>query len=380
MPRRRRSNRIGLVFLAMMTLICVVGAGLFFGAYYLSQSVKQEIGASEINLNPIEQLSYSIRLYLNRSNLTEAVDPAGQSIPFRIDLGENVNSIAFRLQETGLVRSGEALRLYLIYSGLDKGIQAGNYQLSPAMNAIQIAHAIQDATPSEITFNILPGWRLEEIAAALETSGLEFNQADFLKAVKKPSKALLPSGFPQIKSLEGFMFPGEYQVKRDVSLNSFLKTVLNRFDEQVTPEMWDAFTHQGLSLPEAVTLASIVERESMVTDEQPMIASVFYNRLAQGMKLESDPTVQYAVGYNKSQKTWWTNPLSTEDLQFDSPYNTYLNTALPPGPISSPGLSALEAVAYPAETPYLFFRAQCDGSGRHNFARTFEEHLSNTCP
>jgi UPF0755 protein len=129
-----------------------------------------------------------------------------------------------------------------------------------------------------------------------------------------------------------------------------------------------------------VALASIVERESMETEEQPLIASVFYNRLAQGMKLESDPTVQYAVGYNEAQKTWWTNPLSTADLQHDSPYNTYLFAGLPPGPISSPSLSALQAVAYPAETPYLFFRAQCDGSGRHNFARTYKEHVKNTCP
>ena len=380
MSKRSKSNFYGLIILVITGLVCVVITGFFFGVNVLSRSVVQEIGAPGIELSQLEQISYSFSLYLNRSNLTEPVDPAGQPIPFQINLGDGVSSIAFRLQEIGLVRNAEAFRLYLIYSGLDKGIQAGDYQLSPAMNAMQLANSIQDATPSEITFNILPGWRLEEIGAALKTSGLEFTQADFLKVVRPPAKALLPSGFPGIKSLEGFMFPGEYQVKRGITLDSFLVTVLNRFDEQVTPEMRDAFKHQGLSLPEAVTLASIVERESMLTEEQPMIASVFYNRLAQGMKLESDPTVQYAAGYNKSQKTWWTNPLSAADLQHDSPYNTYLIAGLPPGPISSPGLSALQAVAYPAETPYLFFRAQCDGSGRHNFSRTYDEHLNNTCP
>ncbi|MBE3143421.1 MAG: endolytic transglycosylase MltG, partial [Planctomycetes bacterium] len=347
---------------------------------YLSRSVVQEIGAPGIELNPLEQMSYSFRLYLNRSNLIEPADPTGQPIPFQIDLGEPVGSIAFRMQEIGLIRNADAFRLYLIYSGLDKGIQAGNYQLSPTMNAMQIANAFQDATPSELTFNILPGWRLEEIGAALKTSGLEFSQEEFMKAARRPAKALLPSSFTGLKSLEGFMLPGEYQFKRDISLDSFLVIILQRFDEQVTPEIREAFKRQGLSLQEAVALASIVERESMVTEEQPLIASVFYNRLAQGMKLESDPTVQYAVGYNEAQKTWWTNPLSTADLQHDSPYNTYLNAGLPPGPISSPSLSALQAVAYPAETPYLFFRAQCDGSGRHNFARTYEEHSKNTCP
>jgi UPF0755 protein len=117
----------------------------------------------------------------------------------------------------------------------------------------------------------------------------------------------------------------------------------------------------------------------VVEDEMPLIASVFYNRLAVGWKLESDPTVQYALGYNEAQGTWWTNPLSAADLQVDSPY-TYVYSGLPPGPIANPGLAALKAVAFPAQTPYYYFRAACDGSGRHLFAETFDEHLGNACP
>ncbi len=111
----------------------------------------------------------------------------------------------------------------------------------------------------------------------------------------------------------------------------------------------------------------------------PMIASVFINRLNVGMKLDSDPTVQYAIGFNKEQNTWWTNPLNLDDLKIDSPYNTYLNTKLPPGPIANPGLEALQAVAFPARTPYFFFRAACDGSGRHLFSKTYDEHIHNEC-
>ncbi len=154
--------------------------------------------------------------------------------------------------------------------------------------------------------------------------------------------------------------------------------MVDEFNEQVIP-LESAFERQGLDLREAVILASIVEKEAVLAEEQPMIASVFLNRLELGMRLESDPTVQYAIGYTTDQQTWWKNPLTGVDLQFDSPYNTYLYAGLPPGPIGNPGLSALRAVAFPAQTGYLYFRAACDGSGRHSFAQTFEEHLANGC-
>ncbi len=117
----------------------------------------------------------------------------------------------------------------------------------------------------------------------------------------------------------------------------------------------------------------------MVDDEKPEIASVFYNRLQIGMRLESDPTVQYAVGYNTEQKTWWTNPLNADQLQIDSPYNTYVYQDLPPTPICMPSQLAIQAVISPKITPYYFFRASCDGSGRHLFSETYEQHLNNAC-
>ena len=139
------------------------------------------------------------------------------------------------------------------------------------------------------------------------------------------------------------------------------------------------FMNQGLTIYQAVTLASIIQREAIVEEEMPLIASVFLNRLAASKNLAADPTVQYALGYNESQQTWWTNPLSAEDLQIDSPYNTYLYAGFPPTPISNPGLNALRSVAFPAQTPYYYFRAACDDTGRHLFSETFEEHLQNAC-
>ena len=126
-------------------------------------------------------------------------------------------------------------------------------------------------------------------------------------------------------------------------------------------------------------MASIVERESILDEEMPLIASVFINREKIGMKLDSDATVQYALGYNQIQGTWWTNPLSSQDLQVNSPFNTYQNSGLPPAAISNPSLAAIQSIAFAADTPYYYFRARCDGSGFHNFAVTFEEHLSNGC-
>jgi UPF0755 protein len=154
---------------------------------------------------------------------------------------------------------------------------------------------------------------------------------------------------------------------------------LEEFNKAVTPKMRKAFQKNGLSLEQAVILASMVEKEAILPKEGPIIASVFYNRLAAGMKLESDPTVQYAIGYIQGSETWWKNPLSLSDLQVDSGYNTYQNSGLPPAPICNPGLSALNSVAFPASTNYYYFRATCDLSGKHSFSTSFEEHLKNAC-
>jgi UPF0755 protein len=381
MRRRRRSYSSFLTLLILTGVVCLfIGVLFFWGLNSLSRQAVQTFGPPGIELNAVEQMTYSARLFMNEKNLMEPLDLSGQEQTFEVEMGESVNSIAFRLQEMEIIRNSNAFRLYLIYAGLDKSIQAGKYQLSPALNAIQIARRMQDATPSEVTFQILPGWRLDEIAAALPTSGLQFTPESFLKVARRPDASILPAGFPNLKSLEGFILPGEYHLKRDIPLEAFLVTVLQQFDEQVPQDMRDAYKQHGLKLTEAVALASMVQREAMVEDEQPIIASVFYNRLAEGMRLESDPTVQFALGYNKKQATWWTNPLSSDDLQIDSPYNTYLNGGLPPGPICNPGISALRAVAYPAETSYYYFRARCDGSGKHSFAKTYQEHLQNACP
>jgi len=323
-------------------------------------------------------VQYSALLLWYDGLLTQPLDGSGAEQSFTIEIGEAVGSVANHLESVGLIRDAEAFRSYLIYSGLDTSIQAGDYQLSTAMSAMDIARQLQDATPEEVTFVVLPGWRVEEIANSLPTSGLSITYDEFLSAVKTP-----PQEFDFLagaSSVEGFLYPDAYIFSRQISIDEVIQEMLRNFAVHLTSDLRNGFEKQGLTVYQAVTLASMVEREAVHEEEQPLIASVYLNRLNIGMKLDADPTVQYAIGYNFLQQTWWTNPLSLLDLDVNSVYNTYRYEGLPPTPIANPSLSALRAVASPAETNYFFFRARCDGSGFHEFSETFDEHLQNACP
>jgi UPF0755 protein len=312
----------------------------------------------------------SVRLLWYDGLLTLPKDPHAQPRSFRVETGESVASVAARLEQEGLIHSAAAFRDYLIYTGLDTGLQAGEFELSPAQSTLDIARAMQDATPQQVVFYVLPGWRMEEIAASLPTSGLAAAPEQFLAEARRV-------GYKGSETSEGYLFPDRYILPRATTARALVNALLQNFTLHLTPDIEAGFKAQGLTLHQTVTLASIVEREAVLDEEKPLIASVFLNRLAAGMKLDSDPTVQYAVG---REGNWWPNPLSLSDLQVDSPFNTYLYAGLPPAPIANPSLTALRAVAYPAESPYYYFRAACDGSGRHVFAQTYEEHLQNACP
>jgi len=366
----------GIVFAACLLTLATLGLGVG-----LPLRVERTFGPASSALGPFDRVILSLSLLMAQHDLTQPVNSNGAEVEFSIQLGDDPASVALRLQSQGLINNASAFRDYLVYSGQDRTVQAGVYHLSQKMTPIEIARLLQDSTPSEVLFYILAGWRMEEIAAALPTSGLNISSTVFLDAAAtRPLGFPFLTGLPGGANLEGFLSPGEYTLRRDLTADELIYLLLSNFQAQLTPDLQAGFEQQNLSLYEAVTLASIVEREAVIDDEMPRIAGVFLNRLAADMKLDSDPTVQYALGYNFRQSTWWTNPLSLDDLQAVSPYNTYQNRGLPPGPISNPGMSALRAVAFPEESPYYYFRATCDHSGRHFFARTFEEHLANACP
>ena len=374
-------KRTLILFLLLLVLFLgLVSILLGWVVSALLDEVQRAYGPPAKNLDTWQRFQLSVKLFSQEETLKTPADPNSEPQPFRVQLGESTYAITNHLQTQRLITDAGALRDYLVYSGLDTTLQAGDYTLSARMTPVEIAHTLQDATPSEITFSILPGWRLEEIAASLPTSGLEFTPEAFLTAAAHPPANLpLAQVFPPSASLEGFLYPDSYRLSRQISVMDFLSSVLGNFQLKVDNDILQGFQKQELNLFQAVTLASIVQREAVVEDEMPQIASVFFNRLAAGMRLDSDPTVQYALGFNSAQNTWWTNPLSLNDLGFNSPHNTYLYPGLPPSPISNPGLAALRAAAFPAHTPYFYFRAACDGSGRHLFAETFEQHQQNAC-
>lgn len=378
---KRKSKRVprimrNLIAAILILLICV---GLYFSFLYIPSRAARIYGPPSPSLSILQRAQYAVLLLWYDGLLTQPLDISGADQPFKIEVGESVDSVANHLQSVGLIRDAESFRAYLIYSGLDTSIQAGDYQLSTAMSPMDIAHELQDATPEEVTFVVLPGWRVEEVAESLLTSGLPVTYEEFLDAAQKPPREY--DFLAGASSVEGFLYPDTYIFSRQISsAEEMIRAMLRNFAAHLTPDLTNGFKKQGLTVYQAVTLASMVEREAVKEEEQILIASVYLNRLNIGMKLDADPTVQYAIGYNFLQQTWWTNPLSLLDLEVNSLYNTYRYEGLPPTPIASPSLDALRAVAFPAETNYLFFRAKCDGSGYHEFSATFDEHLANGCP
>lgn len=382
-PKMEKSKNPFLKYISF-TAILLFCLGMFLiviSIFNLQRQAKTTFGLPDSSLSAIQKNYLTLILLINADNLIQPPDQNGTAQAFNITQGESTNVVIERLASHGLIRNSRAFRAYLEYTGLDKTLQAGEYSLSPSMTAIEIAEKLQDATPAQVVFNILDGWRIEEIAALLPTSGIEIVPSDFLAAASKmPEHFSQTFNSPPNSSVEGFLLPGSYPLKRKISAKELLDTILTGFENNLTPDLLQGFEKQGLNIFQAVTLASIVTREAVVDDEMPMIASVFLNRISKGMKLDSDPTVQYALGYNQKQKSWWTNPLSPDDLSIDSLYNSYLHPGLPPGPIANPGLEALKAVAFPAQSGYYYFRVGCNKNGRHEFSTTYQEHLQKTCP
>jgi UPF0755 protein len=365
---------------------------LAFGLVY--RSLNQRGGADSVtvnlpvnpSLNPVEAAALGAYLSFNQSALDSPSNADATSVTFAVEPGQSASDIAEELAAQGLISDTTLFRNYLRYYGLDGQLEAGTYTLSASMTIPQIALALTDAEATEITVRVTEGWRREQIAQYLDQqSDFPFSGADFLAVTSPGSPALAASGLnseiPAGGSLEGFLFPDTYRLLPDASAGDLVAKMLANFETKLTSELGLDAAATGLTLYQVVTLASIVEREAAVPDERPTIASVYLNRLQGGFKLEADPTVQYAMGYQTATDEWWNLNLTQSDyISVDSPYNTYLYPGLPPGPIASPGLDSILAVIYPAQSDYMFFRAACDGSGRHRFAITFEEHLSNACP
>ncbi len=370
-----------IILMVRSLLLLALAAGLAAAVFVLWMQWRG-LGGSD-SLNPVE------RVYLDTylSGKAEALNqPAGSGVNpvnFTVAPGQTADQIAQNLANNGLVDDTELFLNYARYHGLDAQLEAGEFGLSPRMTIPEIATTLTNAIPREVEVRFLEGWRLEEMAASLAVTQPAQAHADTFLAIAQRRAAFDVSQYdflvslPPDATLEGFLFPDTYRLPLDADAAYLVDVMLRNFGERVTPTMRQAFGANGLTLRQAVTLASIVEREAVNAAERPSIASVFYNRLALGMRLEADPTVQYAIGQLAGSDEWWPSPLMLADLEFNSPYNTYVYAGLPPGPIANPGLASLTAVAEPAQTDFIFFVADCtSGDGRHNFSVTYEEHLA----
>lgn len=340
-----------------------------------------------LSLDNLEDSLIGLYLRVQQPALAAAAGTGTQPVPFTIELGETATSVAERLQQMGLISDAGLFRLYMRYNGIDQRIEAGDFELAYSMTMPEVAQALQNALVREVTVSIPEGWRAEQVAELLQAEGI-MDAESFMAAVRLGDPVALGLGSydflrdrPAQASLEGFLFPDTYRIPARAKPTDLLGAMLDNFQEKMPLDLRAAAASSGLSLAEAVTLASIVEREAVQADERPLIASVYRNRLSGfcdadvgGRYLQADPTVQYARG---RAGDWWWKPQSVEEYQFvEDPYNTYLYPGLPPGPIASPGLSALEAAVLPADTQYCFFVATGE-DGRHVFARTYAEHQAN---
>lgn len=372
MPARRR--RSGCLVPAALAA-CLIGACLV--TVIGSRSVSG-VGAPGPGLSALEQVSLAVYLAVRQGALEGPAGDPRAAASLDIEPGDDAGLVTAKLESLGIVDDPRLFLRYLRYRGLDTGIEAGLYEVEGSMSIVDLANLLQQATASRYTITIPEGWRREQVARALGELGLTFSAGEFLSVTRSapPSWTGPPAG---AENLEGFLFPDTYTLDPTMTPDVALELFSENFEARVDSELRRGFEAQGLTTFEAVTLASIVEREAILPEERPLIAAVFLNRLRLGIPLQADPTVQYALGWQEDDE-WWKPVLTAEDLQLDSPYNTYRADGLPPGPIASPGLASLKAVAEAPQSPFLFFRAACDGSGAHRFATTFEEHVANGCP
>ena len=313
--------------------------------------------------------------------LDTPVSDDSRPVVFTVSPGMSAIEIGDELHAQGLIRSPLTFRTIVEARGVGAKIESGDYQVSPSMTTGEIVAVLsRGASLSGIRVTIPEGWRAEQAAQKIESLSIARSD-EVLDLVRGGAGAGLPLAepLPNGATLEGYLFPETYEVAKDANARVLVEMMARQFDKAVTPKLRQQLTGRGLTLHQAVTLASIVEREAAIPAEQPIIASVYLNRLKMNMPLQADPTVQFAVASANLAEAfgfgYWKHELTRADLQLPSPYNTYVQRGLPPGPICSPGLSALEAVANPAETEYLFFVAKGDGS--HVFAKTDVEHAAN---
>lgn len=299
-----------------------------------------------------------------------AADSSAASRDFVVAEGQTAGVIADRLADEGFIKSRLAFLVAAYDEGVENALNSGEHRLSPAMTPREIAIALsQKVEDRQTTLRLIEGWRLTQIAAEVEKAFPHITAQAFIDAAVVGTRTTpVLEGLDPATSLEGFLFPDTYFIIPEAGPEEIIDRLLATFEERAGDMLRAAAEARNTTVYDLVKLASLVEREARARDESATIAGVYANRLGIGMKLDADPTIQYALG------EW--RPLLLADLEIDSPYNTYRVAGLPPTPICNPGLAALEGAAEPEQHEFLFFVAD-EATGRHVFAKTLEEHEAN---
>ncbi len=404
-PLRRRRRMQPVVLLAWFAAVAAIaGVVIFVGflafAPRLLAWVEENPGSIEHGI---------VRNFVQWYRPGELSDAAKDGVAARVTVtvapGANDAQIGHLLFTKGLISSELAFQYAVMQAGRSGTLQAGTYDLTPSLKPSEIVAALRQKAGPEIAVRIGEGWRLEQVVAYLATTRSTMNIDEFARLVKDPPADLLAkydffANLPVGRSLEGYLYPDTYKLDANSSARTVLEKLLDTFKAHLTPAIMDGLAQQGISVDDAVKIASIVEREAVLDAERPLIGGVYINRLqnpdngqTNGI-LNADPTLQYGLATAEHGKApidqwgkidWWA-PLQVagKDVGADWPkelagYQTYLNPGLPPTPIAAPRASSLGAVAAP-KGANLYFVAACPGGkrdGSHYFARTLAQHEAN---
>lgn len=346
-PRVWRKVRNVLVTLLILFLF-VAGTGIGVGAYVLN------------SLQPTEP---------------------GEELHFTIESGMHSSTIAEELEAQGLIHNAFIFKFYLRFKDQGNRFQAGEYVLEPGMEIDEIIEKFNTGDVYQepmLKFTIAEGRTFSQITDALSQSGV-IDRTVFLNLTSDPAHyegtlaAQIPAERPYKAMLEGYIFPTTYELPEASTDQEIVAHMFGELERRLAdlPSGWEQQLETlGLNFHELLTVASLIEREVVVDEERPLVAGVIYNRLNQSYPLQIDATVQYALDEPKER-------LLYADLEVDSPYNTYANSGLPPGPIASPGLESIKAALYPETTEYMFYVTKKDGTSEHYFSKTFAEHEAN---
>jgi UPF0755 protein len=282
--------------------------------------------------------------------------------------GYSTRRIATELKDSGIIRSEDAFILWH-YLHHRRSLKAGEYLFDKSRNIIEVHNRLARGEVYYRTVVVPEGFTMFDIARAVEAAGLG-TSADFLKEAQTDT-ALVADFAPTAPSLEGYLFPETYQFSRMMTMQEMAAVMVRQFRLVAAQIGLTTASGSAPDVEKTVAMASIIEKETAVAEERPLVASVYYNRLAKNVALDADPSIIYA----ELLAGTYSGALHHDDMQFNSPYNTYRFAGLPPGPIANPGKSALEAAMRPAQSDFLYFVA--DAQGHHRFAKTIEEHNKN---